>query len=76
MAISMHADVNNVSYAGKPVFLFACEQAEWCENLCMRLLESGADPNATDLVCLHTVLMLTLSHSTRHLPKKCAQLYV
>ena len=45
-----NADVNNVSLAGVPVFLLACEQAPECATMCLRMLESGADPNATNEV--------------------------
>ncbi|XP_060736585.1 ankyrin repeat and EF-hand domain-containing protein 1 isoform X2 [Tachysurus vachellii] len=57
VAINSKADVNNVSTAGKPVFLLACEQANECENICIRMLESGADPNATDRLTGRTALM-------------------
>ncbi|TTO79335.1 Ankyrin repeat and EF-hand domain-containing protein 1 [Bagarius yarrelli] len=50
IALNFNADVNNVSHAGKPVFLFACELADQCENIGIRMLESGADPNAADQV--------------------------
>lgn len=58
MALDLGADINNVSNAGKSVLLFACEQATDCENICLRLLEKGADPNIADPVCLHTLFML------------------
>ncbi|XP_026782478.3 ankyrin repeat and EF-hand domain-containing protein 1-like [Pangasianodon hypophthalmus] len=57
MAVNMDADVKNISYAGKSVFMFACEKAKECENLCVRLLERGADPNAADPVTGCTALM-------------------
>ncbi|XP_053366177.1 ankyrin repeat and EF-hand domain-containing protein 1 [Clarias gariepinus] len=57
VALNNKADANNVSSAGKPVFLLACEHAKECENICMRILESGADPNATDQVTGRTALM-------------------
>lgn len=62
MALDMGADINNVSYAGKSVLMFACEQLTECENICMWLLEKGADPNIADLVCLYILFGLMLSH--------------
>ncbi|XP_062322967.1 ankyrin repeat and EF-hand domain-containing protein 1a [Osmerus eperlanus] len=52
-----NADVNNVSLAGVPVFLLACEQAPECATMCLRMLESGADPNATNEATGRTALM-------------------
>ncbi|KAF7703996.1 ankyrin repeat and EF-hand domain-containing protein 1 isoform X2 [Silurus meridionalis] len=57
VALNSNADVNNTSNVGKPVFLLACEHAKECENICMRILESGADPNATDQLTGRTALM-------------------
>ncbi|XP_017331642.1 ankyrin repeat and EF-hand domain-containing protein 1 isoform X2 [Ictalurus punctatus] len=57
VALNSKADINNVSNAGKPVFLLACEHAKQCENICISILESGADPNATDQVTGRTALM-------------------
>ncbi|KAK1793099.1 hypothetical protein P4O66_011502 [Electrophorus voltai] len=48
VVLNSKANVNNVSNAGKPVFLMACERATDCENICMSILERGADPNAMD----------------------------
>ncbi|KAG7461134.1 hypothetical protein MATL_G00206710, partial [Megalops atlanticus] len=56
-ALDSKADVNNVSNAGKPVFLLACEHAQDCENMCISILERGADPNATNQVTGRTALM-------------------
>ncbi|KAL6477246.1 hypothetical protein MHYP_G00130810 [Metynnis hypsauchen] len=50
VALNSNANVNNISSAGKPVFLQACEHADQCENMCLSILERGADPNATDQV--------------------------
>lgn len=50
MALNMDADVNNVSYVGKSAFMFACEHAEECDHLCMRLLKEGANPDVVDPV--------------------------
>lgn len=44
------ADVNNVSHGGMPIFLQACENAAECEDMCLSLLERGADPNAVNQV--------------------------
>lgn len=64
MVINLDADIHNVSSTGKSVFMFACEHAMDYEHLCIRLLESGADPNVTDPVCVIIVLMLNLSFLT------------
>jgi hypothetical protein len=39
------AEVNNKNKAGKPVFFVACETAVDNEDVCVQLLEKGADPN-------------------------------
>ncbi|KAF5894797.1 ankyrin repeat and EF-hand domain-containing protein 1-like, partial [Clarias magur] len=57
MASNMNADVNNVSNAGKSVFMLACERAKDCEHLCIRLLEKGADPCVADAETGCTPLM-------------------
>lgn len=50
MVLSSNANVNNVSNSGKPLLVFACENAKDCEDLCINILEKGADPNAADQV--------------------------
>lgn len=50
MALSSNANVNNVSKSGKPLLVFACDNAKDCEGLCINILEKGADPNAVDQV--------------------------
>lgn len=50
VALNYQADANNVSTQGIHVFQLLCEKAEDCTPLCLILLESGADPNATNQV--------------------------
>nr|XP_055042738.1 ankyrin repeat and EF-hand domain-containing protein 1a isoform X1 [Misgurnus anguillicaudatus]XP_055042739.1 ankyrin repeat and EF-hand domain-containing protein 1a isoform X1 [Misgurnus anguillicaudatus]XP_055042740.1 ankyrin repeat and EF-hand domain-containing protein 1a isoform X1 [Misgurnus anguillicaudatus]XP_055042741.1 ankyrin repeat and EF-hand domain-containing protein 1a isoform X1 [Misgurnus anguillicaudatus] len=57
VALMGNADANNVSETGMPVFLLACEQAQDCEEMCLSILESGADPNASNQVTGRTALM-------------------
>ncbi|CAM4648580.1 unnamed protein product [Leuciscus chuanchicus] len=57
MALNSNANVNNVSYSGKPLLVFACDNAKDCEDLCIRILEKGADPNAVDQVTRSSALM-------------------
>ncbi|XP_073725310.1 ankyrin repeat and EF-hand domain-containing protein 1 isoform X2 [Misgurnus anguillicaudatus] len=57
IALNFKADVNDVSDAGEPVFVFACENAKTCEDLCLSILEGGANLNAVDEVTGHTALM-------------------
>ncbi|XP_048063114.1 ankyrin repeat and EF-hand domain-containing protein 1a [Megalobrama amblycephala] len=57
VALTGNADVNNVSEAGMPVFLLACEQSQDCEGMCLSILERGADPNATNQETGRTALM-------------------
>ncbi|XP_048366445.1 ankyrin repeat and EF-hand domain-containing protein 1 [Sphaerodactylus townsendi] len=57
MVLEYGADVNNVTFDGKPVFLQACEQAHEMKDTCMIFLESGADPNAVNLATGRTALM-------------------
>uniref|UniRef100_A0A8B9KA83 Ankyrin repeat and EF-hand domain containing 1a n=1 Tax=Astyanax mexicanus TaxID=7994 RepID=A0A8B9KA83_ASTMX len=56
-ALNSMADVNNVSQAGVPLLMQACENALECEGMCLSLLERGADPNATNQVTGCTALM-------------------
>ncbi|XP_053469679.1 ankyrin repeat and EF-hand domain-containing protein 1a isoform X2 [Ictalurus furcatus] len=57
VALNNMADVNNVSHAGIPLFLQACENARECEDMCLSLLEKGADPNSVNQVTGRTALM-------------------
>ncbi|XP_058605134.1 ankyrin repeat and EF-hand domain-containing protein 1 isoform X1 [Onychostoma macrolepis] len=57
MALSCNANVNNVSNSGKPLLVFACENAKDCEDLCIHILEKGADPNAVNQVTRCSALM-------------------
>ncbi|XP_052436143.1 ankyrin repeat and EF-hand domain-containing protein 1 [Carassius gibelio] len=57
MALGCNADVNNVSNSGKPLLVFACEHAKDCENLCINILEKGADPNAVNQLTGCSALM-------------------
>ncbi|TSN30236.1 Ankyrin repeat and EF-hand domain-containing protein 1 [Bagarius yarrelli] len=57
VALNSKADVNNVSHAGIPLFLQACEKARECESMCLSLLEVGADPNSVNQVTGRTALM-------------------
>ncbi|XP_051868057.1 ankyrin repeat and EF-hand domain-containing protein 1a [Pristis pectinata] len=57
IALANGADVNNCSKEGKPVFLLACEQAAACSEMCLQILERGANPNSKFEVTGHTALM-------------------
>ncbi|KAK3542632.1 hypothetical protein QTP86_031326 [Hemibagrus guttatus] len=57
VALNNTADVNNVSHAGTPIFLQACENARECEGMCLSLLEKGAEPNSVNQVTGRTALM-------------------
>ncbi|CAB1330540.1 unnamed protein product, partial [Coregonus sp. 'balchen'] len=57
VALNSKANVNNVSTAGTPIFLMACERAHDCENMCISILERGADPNATNEASGRSALM-------------------
>ena len=48
IALKHGADVNNVSLAGEPLLVCACESADVNAPTCLKLLEAGADPNSTD----------------------------
>ncbi|XP_058254653.1 ankyrin repeat and EF-hand domain-containing protein 1-like [Hemibagrus wyckioides] len=61
MALDMKLDVNSTSYTGKSVFMAACEQAKECENLCMLLLERGADVDVADPKTGCTALMAAVT---------------
>ncbi|XP_036274239.1 ankyrin repeat and EF-hand domain-containing protein 1 [Pipistrellus kuhlii] len=57
IALEHGADVNNCSYDGKPVFLKACEVAHDIKEMCLTLLERGANPNAINSSTGRTALM-------------------
>ncbi|XP_019911589.2 ankyrin repeat and EF-hand domain-containing protein 1a isoform X2 [Esox lucius] len=57
LALDFRADVNNVSLAGTPVFLLACQHAAECSTMCLSILEKGADTNAASQVTGRTALM-------------------
>ncbi|XP_048456853.1 ankyrin repeat and EF-hand domain-containing protein 1a [Rhincodon typus] len=57
IALAHGADVNNCAHDGKPVFLLACEQAASCTEMCLQILEKGADPNSKFEATGHTALM-------------------
>ncbi|KAF7704071.1 ankyrin repeat and EF-hand domain-containing protein 1-like [Silurus meridionalis] len=57
MIMKGKVNANNISFTGRSAFMFACEHAEDCENLCLQLLEKGANPNRADLVTGCTALM-------------------
>ncbi|XP_035260397.1 ankyrin repeat and EF-hand domain-containing protein 1 isoform X2 [Anguilla anguilla] len=56
-ALKNGADVNNISHKGKPVLVLACENAEECEEMCIDLLDKGADPDNADEETGRTALM-------------------
>ncbi|XP_074065554.1 ankyrin repeat and EF-hand domain-containing protein 1 [Macrotis lagotis] len=57
IALENGADVNNVTFEGKPIFLKACEEAHQIKEMCMRFLEKGANPNAINSSTGRTALM-------------------
>ncbi|ERE71500.1 ankyrin repeat and EF-hand domain-containing protein 1 [Cricetulus griseus] len=57
IALDHGADVNNITYEGKPVFLKACEEAHDVKEMCMTFLEKGANPNAINSSTGRTALM-------------------
>ncbi|TSV68141.1 Ankyrin repeat and EF-hand domain-containing protein 1 [Bagarius yarrelli] len=73
LALNIDADVNNISSAGKSAFMFACEHAEQCEHLCMRLLEEGANPDVTDPVTGDTPLIAAVKAGSVALVKAILQ---
>jgi len=50
IVLSNGANVNNVTFGGKPVLVSACETASENEIMCLMLLEKGANPNAFNTV--------------------------
>ncbi|XP_053315171.1 ankyrin repeat and EF-hand domain-containing protein 1, partial [Spea bombifrons] len=57
IALDHGAEVNNRTAEGIPVLLVACEQARECKEICLRLLEKGANPNALNPATGRTALM-------------------
>ncbi|XP_051000673.1 ankyrin repeat and EF-hand domain-containing protein 1 isoform X1 [Acomys russatus] len=58
IALEHGADVNNVTYEGKPVFLKACEEAHDVKDMCLAFLEKGANPNT-----INTILKLLFAYN-------------
>ena len=50
IALAHGADVNDISKEGIPVFLHACETAIQNEDMCLQMLQYGADPNSKNEV--------------------------
>ncbi|NXR39219.1 ANKE1 protein, partial [Zosterops hypoxanthus] len=57
IALEYGADVNNCTTTGRSVLLQACEQAHEVKEICLILLEKGADPHAMDPATGRTALM-------------------
>ncbi|KAM4770888.1 ankyrin repeat and EF-hand domain-containing protein 1 [Rhinophrynus dorsalis] len=57
IALKCGADVNTCTTIGKPVLLAACEQARDCKEMCLTLLEKGANPSAIHPITGRTALM-------------------
>ena len=52
------AEPNNMSKEGIPVLLQACETAMDNEDMCMLLIQKGADPNAKQEVSVIIALVI------------------
>ncbi|XP_071080411.1 ankyrin repeat and EF-hand domain-containing protein 1-like isoform X2 [Haliotis cracherodii] len=61
VAVSNGAELNNVAKDGCPVFLFSCETALENEDMCLLLLQKGADPNSKVEKSGRTALMAASS---------------
>ncbi|KFQ30413.1 Ankyrin repeat and EF-hand domain-containing protein 1 [Mesitornis unicolor] len=57
IALDYGADVNNCTADRKPLFLQACEHAHHIKEICLHLLEKGANPNARNSATGRTALM-------------------
>uniref|UniRef100_A0A8C5MMK4 Ankyrin repeat and EF-hand domain containing 1a n=1 Tax=Leptobrachium leishanense TaxID=445787 RepID=A0A8C5MMK4_9ANUR len=58
IALEKGADANNCTSDGIPILLEACQQARECKEMCLGLLEKGANPNA-----FHPVLKVLSAYS-------------
>ena len=58
IALNCGADCNNATRQGTTVLTFACETAKSNEDLCLALLDAGADPTVTDEVILETACFI------------------
>jgi len=58
IALNCGADCNNATRQGTSILTFASETAKSNEDLCLALLEAGADPTATDEVVLETTYFI------------------
>lgn len=56
LALTFAADPNNVDKNGNHVFVNACETAFENEEICLKMLESGSDPNSTNKVSFKTLI--------------------
>jgi len=50
IALKCGADFNNATKQGTTILTFACETAKDNEDLCLALLDAGADPTVADEV--------------------------
>ena len=58
IALKCGADYNNTTRQGTSILTFSCETAKSNEDLCLALLDAGADPTITDEVVLATASIL------------------
>ncbi|KAE8600901.1 hypothetical protein XENTR_v10013447 [Xenopus tropicalis] len=57
IALDYGADVNNCTTEGMPILFGACEQAQDCKAMCLKLLDKGANPNSSNPKTGRTALM-------------------
>lgn len=69
LVITHKADVNNCTVQGTPILVKACETAHENEQLCLMMLDAGADPNSKDLVSFENIFYFGLLNSIRCLPR-------
>jgi len=64
IALNCGADFNNATRQGTPILTFACETALSNEDLCLAILDAGADPTIVDEVVSATNCISSSSASS------------
>jgi len=60
LILANNIDVNSCDIHGIPLFLHACETAHENEQICLMMLQKGADPTKKDEASLLTINLLQI----------------
>lgn len=60
LILANNVDVNASNVCGTPVLVHACETAHENEQICLMMLQKGADPTKKDEACPLPVILLRI----------------